>query len=99
MKRNENVKSLGRRYNCRPNAFLRIRYAVNAIPKGDAMTQPNPGDKISLTVHLSPDVAKRLKAAAETQKRAAADLVADLLDRHLPRPQTGGQAKSSIPYS
>jgi hypothetical protein len=68
-------------------------------PKGDAMTQPIPGDRISLTVYLSPDVAKRLKAAAEAQKRAAADLVADLLDRHLPRPQTGGQPKSSIPYS
>jgi len=63
------------------------------------MTQPNPGEKISLTVNLSPEVARRLKAASETQKRPAADLAADLLDRYLPRLQTAGQQKGSIPYS
>jgi hypothetical protein len=63
------------------------------------MTQPFPSDKISLTIQLSPDIAKRLKVAAEAQKRSAADLVANLLDRHLPRVQTGDQPKSSIPYS
>jgi hypothetical protein len=63
------------------------------------MTQPSPGEKIALTVRLSADVAKRLKAAAEAQKRPAADLAADLLDRHLPRPPTGGQPKGVIPYA
>ena len=57
-----------------------------------------PSEKIPLTIHLSADVAKRLKLAAEARKRSAADLAADLLDRHLPRPQTGGP-KNSIPYS
>ena len=54
------------------------------------MTQPTTGDKIPVTLHLSADVAARLKMAAEAQKRPAADLAAELLDRHLPRPQTGG---------
>ena len=63
------------------------------------MTQPNSGEKIPLTVYLSPDVAKRLTLAAESQKRPAADFAADLLDRHLPRPRTGGPPKGSIPYS
>ena len=63
------------------------------------MTQPNPGEKIPLTVYLSPEVAKRLKAAEAAQKRPAADLAADLLDRYLPRLQTAGPQKGSIPYS
>ena len=63
------------------------------------MTQPSAGEKIPLTVYLSPEVAKRLKAAEAAQKRPAADLAADLLDRYLPRLQTGGQQKGSIPYS
>jgi hypothetical protein len=50
-----------------------------------------------LTIYLSADVAGRLKLAAEAQKRSAVDLVAELLDRYLPRPQTG--PKSNIPYS
>jgi hypothetical protein len=80
-----------------PQRFFRICHTVNA--EGTTpMTQPNTGDKISLTVYLSPDVAKRLKAAAEAQKRPAADLVADLLDRHLPRP-TSGPTKGNIPYT
>ena len=63
------------------------------------MTQPNPGERVPLTVYLSPDVAKRLKAASETQRRPAADLAADLLDRYLPRLPPAGQQKGSIPYS
>ncbi len=63
------------------------------------MTQPTTGDKIPVTLHLSADVAARLKMAAEAQKRPAADLAAELLDRHLPRPQTGGPKRGSIPYS
>jgi hypothetical protein len=63
------------------------------------MIQPTAGDKIAVTLHLSADVAARLKMAAEAQKRPAADLAADLLDRHLPRPQAGGPKKGSIPYA
>ena len=59
------------------------------------MTQPNSGEKIPLTVYLSPDVAKRLKAAAEAQKRPAADLAADLLDRYLPRPPPPGNKRAA----
>jgi hypothetical protein len=62
------------------------------------MSVIRPSEKISLTIYLSADVAGRLKLAAEAQKRPATDLVAELLDRHLPRPQAGG-AKSNIPYS
>jgi len=62
------------------------------------MTQPNTGEKIPLTLHLSPDVAARLKLAADAKKRAPADLAIALLDQHLPRPQVGGQ-KGNIPYS
>ena len=51
-----------------------------------------------MTIYLSKDVAGRLKMAAEAEKRPAVELVAELLDRHLPRPQTGGP-KSSIAYS
>jgi hypothetical protein len=51
-----------------------------------------------LTIYLSADVANRLKLAAEAKKQAAGDLVAELLDRHLPRPQTDGP-KRNIPYS
>ena len=57
-----------------------------------------PTDKILLTIYLPPDVANRLKLAAEAQKRSAVDLAADLLDRHLPRPWTGGP-KNSVPYA
>ena len=62
------------------------------------MPEPSPNEKIPLTIYLSADVAKRLKLAAEAQKRSAVDLAADLLDRHLPRPQAGGPKKGSIPY-
>ena len=61
------------------------------------MSVLRPSEKIALTIYLSADVAGRLKLAAEAQKRPAIDLVAELLDRHLPRPQTG--PKSAIAYS
>ncbi len=63
------------------------------------MTQSTSCEKIPLTVYLSPELAKRLKAASETQRRPAADLAADLLDRYLPRLPPAGQQKGSIPYS
>jgi hypothetical protein len=86
------------------NSVLRIENWKSAelmtnCKENDVMAQPPPDQKIALTIHLSPEVAKRLKAAAEAQKRSAADLVADLLDRHLPRLPTGPQSKGSIPYT
>ena len=59
------------------------------------MPETHPTDKIPLTIHLSADVAARLKQAAEAQKRSPADLAAELLGRHLPRPQTGGPKKGA----
>ena len=63
------------------------------------MSEPSTAGKIPLTLQLTADVAARLKLAAETQRRSAADLAADLLDRYLPRPPSGGPKKGSIPYS
>jgi hypothetical protein len=63
------------------------------------MTESAESGRIPLTLYLSASLAQRLKMAAETQKRPAAELVVELLDRHLPRPQTGGPKKGSIPYS
>ena len=63
------------------------------------MPEPSTGGKIPLTLHLTAEVAARLKSAAETQRRPAADLAADLLDRYLPRPPSSGPKKGSIPYS
>jgi hypothetical protein len=63
------------------------------------MAEKPPGDKLSLILYLSADVAQRLKWAAEAQKRTAADLAADLLDRYLPRVQPGGPKKGKIPYA
>jgi hypothetical protein len=60
------------------------------------MAEQGPADKIPLTVQLSPDLARRLKAASEAQKRSPAEVVAELLDRHLPRPSA---QKGRIPYA
>jgi hypothetical protein len=62
------------------------------------MAEQNAGAKVPLTIHLSPELAARLKAAAEGQKRPAADVVAELLDRFLPRTAGGGK-KGGIPYA
>jgi len=62
------------------------------------MSEPRPPDKVPLTVLLSPDAAIRLKMFAEAQKRPAVELAAELIERHLPRPQTGGP-KKKIPYT
>jgi hypothetical protein len=86
------------------NSVLRIENwksdeLMTNCKENDVMAQPPADEKIPLTIHLSPEVAKRLKAAAEAQKRPAADLVADLLDRHLPRPRSSEQPKGTIPYA
>ncbi|MGO8689482.1 MAG: hypothetical protein ACLQLG_07600 [Thermoguttaceae bacterium] len=61
------------------------------------MAEKSTADKYPLTIYLPADVAKRLMAVAETQKRTPADLAADLLDRNLPQLQPGG-TKGKIPY-
>jgi len=63
------------------------------------MAEPRTQEKFPLMLHLSAEVAQRLNLAAETQKRPAADMAADLLDRYLPRVQPGGPKKGSIPYT
>lgn len=55
-------------------------------------------EKVSLTIHLSADVAKRLMATAEARKRSAADLAAELLDNNLPRLRADQSPKGKIPY-
>jgi hypothetical protein len=64
-----------------------------------AMTEQHTSGKIPITLQLSAEVAARLKLAAETQRRPAAELAAELLDRYLPRLPTGGPQKGNIPYS
>ena len=61
------------------------------------MAERSPTEKYPVTLQLSPDIARRLMLAAEAQKRPAADVVVDLLDRFLPRADSG--KKGVIPYS
>lgn len=63
------------------------------------MPDKNSPEKIPLTLHLSADMAARLKVAAERQQQTAADVAIELLDRYLPRPSTAMPKKGSIPYS
>jgi len=63
------------------------------------MAQESGTEKIPLTLYLTGDLARRLKAAAEAQRRLAADLATDLLDRYLPRPSAGESKRGKIPYS
>jgi len=62
------------------------------------MAERSPADRLSLTLSLSVDVARRLAQAAEAQQRPVADVVLDLLDKHLPRADAGGK-KGKIPYT
>jgi len=63
------------------------------------MAEKSTEGKIPLTVHLPGDIAKRLTLAADAQKRPAADLVVELLSRHLPRFDSGESKKGKIPYA
>jgi hypothetical protein len=54
--------------------------------------------KFPLTIFMDAEIAKRLAVAAETQKQPAEDLVIQILDRSLPRLQSG-TTKSQIPYT
>jgi hypothetical protein len=60
------------------------------------MAEPRGNEKIPLTIYLNADMAARLQMAAEAQKRAAAELVLDMLDRTLPQIRA---AKTKIPYT
>jgi hypothetical protein len=62
------------------------------------MPEQDTKGKFPLTIYMDADLAKRLAVAAEAQKRAAADLVVNILDRSLPRLQ-GGSSKEKIPYT
>jgi hypothetical protein len=61
------------------------------------MPAKSPDERILLTIHLPGNVATRLELAAAAQKRAAADVVVALLDKHLPRLDTG--KKKPIAYA
>ena len=63
------------------------------------MVEQRTSGKVPLNLQVPAEVAIRLKVAAETQRRTAADLVVDLLDRYLPRLPTAESKKGSIPYS
>ncbi len=62
------------------------------------MPEPNTKGKFPLTIYMDAELAKRLAVAAESQKRPPEDLVIDMLDRSLPRLQTGS-SKGNIPYT
>jgi hypothetical protein len=64
------------------------------------MRKEDPDEKDRLTIYLSGEVAQRLKLAAVSQKRAASDIVAEMLDRHLPRLEARGATRGpKIPYT
>ena len=63
------------------------------------MAESGTSGKIPLTLHLSAEVAARLKSTADRQHRPPADVAAELLDRHLPRTPSAGAKPGSIPYS
>jgi predicted DNA-binding protein len=57
-------------------------------------------EKDRLTIYLPGDVAKRLKLLAVSRKRAASEIVAELLDRHLPHLEVRESGpKGKIPYA
>ncbi len=64
------------------------------------MTKQGSFETHRLTIDLPEGVAKRLKLAAVRQQRAASDVVAELLDRHLPHLEDRGPKKGgAIPYA
>jgi len=61
--------------------------------------QEQSSNKIPLVVQLTAELAARLKTAAESRGRTPAELAAELLDRHVPRPPAEGPKKCRIPYA
>ena len=60
------------------------------------MPEQDTKGKFPLTIYMDAELAKRLAVAAEAQMRSAAELVTNILDRSLPRLQTGA-SKGKIP--
>jgi plasmid stability protein len=52
-----------------------------------------------LIIDLPEDLAARLKLAAARHNQSAARVVAELLDRHLPRAEARDPRRKDIPYS
>jgi hypothetical protein len=70
------------------------------MERASAMTTKNADEKNRLTIYLPEDLARRLKLVAVSQNKAASNVVAELLDRHLPRLEVREQkAKKKIPYT
>ncbi len=63
------------------------------------MPANGPSEKIALTIYLPEELALRLSQAAAARKLPSAEVVADLLDRYLPRLQSGEPKKGKIPYA
>jgi len=63
------------------------------------MAEKSADESVPLTLHLSEDLAERLKLAALNQRRAAADVAVALLEKHLPRLQSPETKKKKIPYT
>jgi hypothetical protein len=64
-----------------------------------AMSTKSEEGKVPLTIHLPVDIAHRLQLESETRKRPPADLILELLSRHLPNPGPKGPGKGKIPYT
>ena len=64
------------------------------------MAKKDLDEKDRLTIYLPADVAQRLKLVAVSQKRAASDVVAEMLDKHLPHLEVRETKKGpKIPYT
>jgi predicted HicB family RNase H-like nuclease len=61
------------------------------------MPEPNTKGKFPLMIYMDAELAKRLAVAAAAQKQPAENLVINMLDKSLPRLQTG--SKDKIPYT
>jgi predicted transcriptional regulator len=64
------------------------------------MATKTPDEKNRLTIYLPEDLARRLKLVAVSQNKAASNVVAELLDKYLPRLEIQEQKdKKKIPYT
>lgn len=64
------------------------------------MAAKTPDQQNRLTIYLPDDVARRLKLAAANQKRAASEVAAELLAKHLPHLDVREKSKkTNIPYA
>jgi hypothetical protein len=64
------------------------------------MAKKDPDEGGRLTIYLPGDVARRLKLVAVSLNRAASDVVAEMLDKHLPHLEVRETKKGpKIPYT